>query len=247
MCTIRTAMPGRPTSNTSPATGTAPKRVVLLGMNPGPFGMMQTGVPFGEVAAVRDWMGIRACGTKAGRRACRSADPRLRLPALGGQRTATVGMGGAPLRHGRTLLRRLVRAELLPAGAARGVRPQLHAGQTPASLLARIYAACDRHLAVALRVLTPEWAIGIGGFAEKRIRAVLEGNLVDSALARKCASAASCTLARPARRPTAAGRKRPRSSSPSRCSGLRLRAASLAPQPTGQTPRSFRPHSADNR
>ena len=40
--------------------GAGPKRVVLLGMNPGPFGMMQTGVPFGEIAAVRDWMGIRA-------------------------------------------------------------------------------------------------------------------------------------------------------------------------------------------
>src|SRR5512134_2535493 len=40
--------------------GRPPKRVVLLGMNPGPFGMMQTGVPFGEVAAVRDWMHIQA-------------------------------------------------------------------------------------------------------------------------------------------------------------------------------------------
>src|SRR5215468_2160515 len=40
--------------------GATRRRVVLLGMNPGPFGMMQTGVPFGEVAAVRDWMGIRA-------------------------------------------------------------------------------------------------------------------------------------------------------------------------------------------
>ena len=39
---------------------TAPKRVVFLGMNPGPWGMAQTGVPFGEVAAVRDWMGITA-------------------------------------------------------------------------------------------------------------------------------------------------------------------------------------------
>ena len=29
------------------------KRVIFLGMNPGPFGMTQTGVPFGEVAAVR--------------------------------------------------------------------------------------------------------------------------------------------------------------------------------------------------
>src|SRR5882672_3730677 len=40
--------------------GGSPKRVLFLGMNPGPHGMMQTGVPFGEVAAVRDWMGIRA-------------------------------------------------------------------------------------------------------------------------------------------------------------------------------------------
>ncbi|MDR2709953.1 MAG: single-stranded DNA-binding protein [Burkholderiales bacterium] len=36
------------------------KKVVFVGMNPGPFGMVQTGVPFGEVAAVRDWMGIEA-------------------------------------------------------------------------------------------------------------------------------------------------------------------------------------------
>src|SRR5213596_3392883 len=36
------------------------KRVLFLGMNPGPHGMMQTGVPFGEIAAVRDWMGIIA-------------------------------------------------------------------------------------------------------------------------------------------------------------------------------------------
>ncbi|HEY6513054.1 MAG TPA: single-stranded DNA-binding protein, partial [Burkholderiaceae bacterium] len=40
--------------------GATRKRVVLLGMNPGPFGMMQTGVPFGEVAAVREWMGLHA-------------------------------------------------------------------------------------------------------------------------------------------------------------------------------------------
>ena len=40
--------------------GATRKRVVLLGMNPGPFGMMQTGVPFGEVAAVRDWMHLSA-------------------------------------------------------------------------------------------------------------------------------------------------------------------------------------------
>src|SRR5688500_223507 len=38
--------------------------VMLLGMNPGPFGMAQTGVPFGEVSMVRDWLGIEAEVTK---------------------------------------------------------------------------------------------------------------------------------------------------------------------------------------
>ncbi len=34
------------------------KKVLFLGMNPGPFGMAQTGVPFGDIAYVRDWLGI---------------------------------------------------------------------------------------------------------------------------------------------------------------------------------------------
>ena len=40
------------------------KKVVFLGMNPGPFGMAQTGVPFGEVSTVRDWIGINALISK---------------------------------------------------------------------------------------------------------------------------------------------------------------------------------------
>ncbi len=35
-----------------------PKRVVFVGMNPGPWGMTQTGIPFGEVEHVRDWLEI---------------------------------------------------------------------------------------------------------------------------------------------------------------------------------------------
>src|SRR2546423_1884496 len=36
------------------------KKIVFLGMNPGLFGMVQTGIPFGKIAAVRDWLGIEA-------------------------------------------------------------------------------------------------------------------------------------------------------------------------------------------
>jgi single-strand selective monofunctional uracil DNA glycosylase len=38
--------------------GSGTKKVLFLGMNPGPYGMAQTGVPFGEISHVRDWMGI---------------------------------------------------------------------------------------------------------------------------------------------------------------------------------------------
>ncbi|XP_071942073.1 single-strand selective monofunctional uracil DNA glycosylase-like [Antedon mediterranea] len=34
------------------------KKVLFLGMNPGPFGMAQNGVPFGETNFVKDWLGI---------------------------------------------------------------------------------------------------------------------------------------------------------------------------------------------
>lgn len=37
-----------------------PGRTLLLGMNPGPWGMAQTGVPFGEIDSVRHWLGIEA-------------------------------------------------------------------------------------------------------------------------------------------------------------------------------------------
>lgn len=40
--------------------GVGTKRFLWLGMNPGPFGMGQTGVPFGDVPSVRDWLGVEA-------------------------------------------------------------------------------------------------------------------------------------------------------------------------------------------
>jgi len=39
--------------------------------------------------------------------------------------------------------------------------------------------------AAALAALQPEWAIGIGGFAERRLRAVLDSDGIDAALARR--------------------------------------------------------------
>ena len=38
--------------------GESKKEAIFLGMNPGPWGMAQTGVPFGEVQIVRSWLKI---------------------------------------------------------------------------------------------------------------------------------------------------------------------------------------------
>src|SRR5688572_27997054 len=44
--------------------GSGRKEVLLVGMNPGPFGMAQTGVPFGDIALVRDFLGITGAVTR---------------------------------------------------------------------------------------------------------------------------------------------------------------------------------------
>jgi hypothetical protein len=111
--------------------GEGRKRAVLLGMNPGPFGMMQTGVPFGEIAAVRDWMEIRAPV-----RTPKDQHPRRPIEGFECQRSEVSGRrlwgwAAQRFRRGGIVLRRLVRSQLLPARAAGGNRSQLHTGQTP--------------------------------------------------------------------------------------------------------------------
>ena len=56
--TTRSTTHSRPTGSTLNASAGMKQQILLIGMNPGPFGMVQTGVPFGEVSAVRDWLDI---------------------------------------------------------------------------------------------------------------------------------------------------------------------------------------------
>lgn len=166
--------------------GQAPKRIVFLGMNPGPFGMMQTGVPFGEVAAVRDWMGIHADISPP-----RAQHPKRPIQGFDCPRSEVSGRrlwGWAALRYGT--------AEAFFADAfvinycplvflessCRNRTPE----QLPAAESRPLHAACDRHLAASVSALRPAWMIGVGAFAEKRIkRLVQESSLLDSELARR--------------------------------------------------------------
>lgn len=165
--------------------GTGRKRIVLLGMNPGPFGMMQTGVPFGEIAAVRDWMGIQAPVHKPAHE-----HPARPIEGFDCRRSEVSGRrlwGWAAQRFGsaETFFRDWLVLNYCPLVFLEASGRNFTPDKLPARLAAAVHAACDRHLATALGELRPAFAIGVGVFAEKRIRAVLEGEDIDSALARR--------------------------------------------------------------
>ena len=165
--------------------GATRKRVVLLGMNPGPFGMMQTGVPFGEVAAVRDWMGLRAPVERPPRehpkRAIEGFD--CLRSEVSGRRLwgwAALRFGTASAFFGDWFVLNYCPLVFLEASGRNFTPDKLPAAQRHA-----VADACDRHLATALAALQPEWAIGVGAFAERCLRTVLQGDRVDSAFARR--------------------------------------------------------------
>ena len=151
----------------------APGRVLLLGMNPGPWGMSQTGVPFGEVAHVRDWLGI-ADGVEP------PADQHPKRPIQGFdcRRSEVSGRrvwGWAERRFGTPAAffeRFLVwnycpLAFLLPTGA------NLTPDRLPAREKAPLFEACDRALRQAVEALEPRLVVGVGAFAEGRARRAL--------------------------------------------------------------------------
>ena len=159
--------------------GDSPKRVLFLGMNPGPWGMAQTGVPFGEVNAVRDWMNI--CG-KVGA----PANFHPSRPVLGFEckRSEVSGrrLWGMFSNHAADA------AEFFDSRFVINYCPLLFLQSderrcvniTPDKLSAAeretLFAACDDFLRKAVEILTPESLIGIGNFAEERLRLLFEGN-----------------------------------------------------------------------
>jgi single-strand selective monofunctional uracil DNA glycosylase len=153
----------------------SPKRVVFLGMNPGPFGMAQTGVPFGEVAAVRDWMGINETVARPKR-----VHPKRPIEGFACFRSEVSGKrlwGLFAERFGaaeRFFTDHFV-VNYCPLAFMEESGRNLTPDKFPAPETARLYAVCDEHLRQVVAALQPEWLIGVGDFAEKRARLALEG------------------------------------------------------------------------
>jgi single-strand selective monofunctional uracil DNA glycosylase len=147
------------------AFGNGQKRVIFLGMNPGPFGMAQVGVPFGEVNAVRDWMKINAP-------VAQPKTPNPHRPVEGfactrseisGQRLWALFSERFPDAHDFFAEHFVLNyCPLAFFDNARNVTPDKisKAETTP------LYVACDEHLRECVRAMRPEWVIGVGKFAE---------------------------------------------------------------------------------
>jgi single-strand selective monofunctional uracil DNA glycosylase len=158
--------------------GTGSKEVLLVGMNPGPFGMVQTGVPFGDVAMVRDWLAITAPVGKPAHE-----HPKRPVQGFDCRRTEVSGArlwGWARDRFGtpQRFFERFFVANYCPLAFVEQSGRNLTPDKLPAAEQRALASACDDALRAVVGALRPRIVVGIGGFAERRARAALAGERV---------------------------------------------------------------------
>jgi single-strand selective monofunctional uracil DNA glycosylase len=150
-------------------------RILFLGMNPGPFGMAQTGVPFGEISAVRDWLGISG--------EVKRPDPEHPKRPVDGFATTRSEVSGRRLwgffaeRFGtaEAFFDRCFVANYCPLAFLEESGANRTPDKLPASEREPLFAACDEALAEVIATLEPSWVLGVGDFAKRRAELVVDG------------------------------------------------------------------------
>lgn len=149
------------------------KEALFVGMNPGPFGMAQTGVPFGDVSMVRDWMGIEAA-------IGRPDDEHPKRPVLGfdcprKEVSGTRLWGWVRDRFGapENFFERFFVWNYCPLCFLEESGRNRTPDKLPAAERTPLFDACDLALRRLVDALEPRWVIGVGRFAEDRAKAAL--------------------------------------------------------------------------
>ena len=155
--------------------GNSRKEAIFLGMNPGPWGMAQTGVPFGEVAAVRDWLEIDAEIGKP-----EHEHPKRLVTGLECTRSEVSGARiwgwardtfGTPERF----FERFLIANYCPLSFMEDSGRNRTPDKLPAAEREPLLVACDGALRQTVEVLEPKLVVGVGAFAEKQAQRSLDG------------------------------------------------------------------------
>ena len=149
--------------------GDSKKKVLMLGMNPGPWGMAQTGVPFGEIAAVRDWMGISGDVSKP--------DPEHpKRPIVGfdceksevsGRRLW--GLFSEKYPNAADFFADHYVVNYCPLVWMEEGGKNRTPDKLPAAEMAPVSAACDEYVGTYLNLFEPKFVIGVGAYAETRL------------------------------------------------------------------------------
>ena len=152
--------------------GKGPREILLLGMNPGPFGMAQVGVPFGEVAAARDWLGIDA---KVGKPA--HEHPKRPIQGFACTRSEVSGArlwGWAKEAFGtpEAFFARFFVTNYCPLVFMEDTGRNRVPEKLPKEEREPMFVACDRALRRTIEYFEPKYVIGVGKFAEAKAREV---------------------------------------------------------------------------
>ncbi|XP_042200214.1 single-strand-selective monofunctional uracil-DNA glycosylase 1 [Callorhinchus milii] len=157
----------------------ARKEVLFLGMNPGPFGMAQTGVPFGEVKHVREWLGVNGL---VGRPAVEH--PKRPVRGLDCPQSEVSGarfwgffksLCGEP----DVFFRHCFVHNHCPLVFMGETGRNLTPGELPAAQREQLLRMCDQALCQSVRALGVRTVVGVGKFAEQRARRALNAEGVE--------------------------------------------------------------------
>ncbi len=149
-------------------------RFLMLGMNPGPWGMAQCGVPFGEIAFVKEYLGINAKVAKPD-----PEHPKRPIEGFDCARSEVSGRRLWGLMHEKypeanDFFYEHFVANYCPLifmeASARNVTPD----KLPAAVRCELELHCDAHLAGLIEAVQPEFLIGVGAFAENCGKRVIE-------------------------------------------------------------------------
>jgi single-strand selective monofunctional uracil DNA glycosylase len=155
--------------------GEGPKEAIFLGMNPGPFGMAQTGVPFGDVAMVRDFVGVTG---EVGQP--KHEHPKRPIEGFACEKSEVSGTrlwGWVKDRFGtpEAFFARFFVVNYCPLVFMEKSGLNRTPDKLPKAERAPLFSACDDALREIVDELGPTLVIGVGAFAEARAKEALEG------------------------------------------------------------------------
>lgn len=149
-------------------------RVILLGMNPGPFGMAQTGVPFGDVGMVRDWLGIEGPVEHPEREHPKRPVAGFQCPRgeVSGRRLW--GWARDNFSTPQRFFEQFFVANFCPLAFIEASGRNRTPDKLPRVERAALFAACEVALRRTVERLRPEHVVGVGRFAADRAAVALK-------------------------------------------------------------------------